>query len=86
MTTPIKKKSIQKDALEQYLQGIPIETIARNLNKNKNTIHKWKKRFGWEKYRNQKRDNGQSQKILHSRYLRNVCDIQATYRFTLKTI
>lgn len=51
MTITKKLKSVQKDALEQYLQGIPIETIARSLKKNKNTIHTWKKKYGWEKYR-----------------------------------
>ena len=43
---PINQLKIE--ALTMFLQGIPLERIAKDLGKHRNTITNWKIKFNWE--------------------------------------
>ena len=53
------KKPLQQskiEALTMFLQGIPLQNIAKELGKHRGTIANWKNKFNWEERKKEMED------------------------------
>lgn len=44
------------EALTMFLQGIPLQNIAKELGKHRGTITNWKTKYGWEERKKEMED------------------------------
>jgi len=54
----VKKPAAQVkiEALTMFLQGIPLQNIAKEMGKHRKTISNWRDKFGWEERKKEMED------------------------------